>query len=132
MKYVLIMLLCITTHAGSGSDIDTTRVLDLRQYSTGGDLDTLRILGGGGDVDDARVLKVGDYLQINNKNEYVIKTVSRHLIVDDFKLVNKFKVLNRIINENKDDLKFFKDDITIEEVVEEIRVDIIPFDVEDF
>lgn len=130
-KLIYIIIVNFSILAGGGNHVDTARIVDLRSKG-GAYVDTLKYLGGGSDSDTTRILKIGDYLQIDNRNEFVIKTVSRHLLVDDFKLVNKFKVLNRILNEKKDDLKFFNDDITIEEVVEEIRADIIPFDVEDF
>lgn len=146
MKRIIFIIFLITKQLtvlaglslGSGSDSDTLRIVNSRH-------------GGGGDVDDARVvdirknggsriltfstlnsLDIGDYLQIDNNDEYVIKTVSRHLIIDDFNLVNMFRDLKIKFEYAKQDLFQIDENATVNDVFEQMETSIKPFEVDDF
>lgn len=132
MKYLFMLFLINNIYAVDGSYIDTQQLHDFRSTIVFDDLNSSGSSGNTLGEDRVRDLGIGDYLQIDNKEKYVLKTVSRHLIVDDFKLVNKFKVINKKIKIIRKDLEETLEEYTTDDILHNLDTTIKPFEVDDF
>lgn len=131
MRIIIIALFAIRVLA-SGGYVDTMKIVDIRKNSSGGYVDTFKVIGGGGDVDTARILNAGDYIQIDSRDEYVIKTTSRHLLVDDFKMINKYQKIKLQILDIQKVFENMSMEFDQADVIGELNTSITPFDPEDF
>lgn len=120
MKIIICIFVSVITFAG-GSRVVTFKEVN-NEFLSKSNLSMPRI--------DA--LRSGDYLQIDNKDEYVLKTVSRNLLVDDFKLVNKFRKILNELDSKISQLEETMEDYDRNELLNELEISIKPFEVDDF
>lgn len=126
MKYLFMLFLINNIYALGGNYVGTARLINDQINSSGSSGNTLG-------EDKIRNLRIGDYLQLDNKEQYILKTVSRHLLVDDFKLVGKYKLIKDLISEKIIELEQMG--IEIDDTVDvsgELDISILPFDPKDF
>lgn len=113
LKTICLILFTYFSFAGPGTDSDTTRTVDINLFVS---LKNKAIIN-------------GDFIQLENRDEYILKTSSRHLIITNFEIINKYRDLFKRINALKGE---YSEDVTSQDVIEDNTLSIKPFDIDDF